>query len=795
MRTRGISIAWACLVLIAVACGGGGSGQPDADPNRPDADPNAPDADPDAPDAQPDPTCQDGLMRCGGQCVDLRSDDDHCSRCDARCDAGASCVLGTCVPGVGALVLSEIHAREPAYFELYNGGATAIELAGYRVQWSTDGGGSGSVDLPAYSLAPQQFVVLREGAGAIGEGVIYLADSIGWVDWIAVRLLAPGGLGIDFVRTGAATVPPPTGTAWTGPNAANPSATIDQSLVRNVYAPDTDSAADWSLVGSGSPGAYCPRPGRCGDACFDFATDRNQCGECGVACGASQICLDGICRTGFVGLWISEYRRWPRPGIEVHNPTATPVVMTDYRLDITGPVNFSYVFPAGFTLQPGAYAFVFMGPGTDDAVSLFAGSSGAFGPNVALTLYDSAVTPLDHVRFGTIATPVPAGANWFGPSVAPPDASSNTSARRDVEDFDTDSANDWVHGSPATPGFACHGGLSLCGGVCVALAEDPANCGACGAACGPHQTCAQGTCASVGAVVLAEIRNVGAEAIELFNGTAATVDLGGWTVEWAGDQVGTYTIAPGVLLGPGQFLYLIEGSGGSTSNVIFMGQEISWTSYVAVSLRDGSGAGVDFVRTGTSNVMPPQGTSWSGPNAPNPSNSVSESLVRQVYAPDTDGAADWRIVAGSTPARLCAVSESVCAGRCTDLSRDAGACGACGNTCGHGGVCHQGRCVEDGALRLAVASGTDGVSSGRLEVFRAGAWTGIYYGNFGSQQGNVACRQLGLGQTTLTTSTTSSLAPYIYNVTCAGSEPRLLDCSHLFYNGVYGSALRLACAP
>ncbi len=42
----------------------------------------------------------------------------------------------------------------------------------------------------------------------------------------------------------------------------------------------------------------CPTPGetRCGGACVDLGFDEANCGECGNACGAEQICRQGICR-------------------------------------------------------------------------------------------------------------------------------------------------------------------------------------------------------------------------------------------------------------------------------------------------------------------------------------------------------------------------------------------------------------------------------------------------------------------------------------------------------------------
>lgn len=50
-------------------------------------------------------------------------------------------------------------------------------------------------------------------------------------------------------------------------------------------------------------------------------------------------------------------------------------------------------------------------------------------------------------------------------------------------------------GSPPAPG-ACGSGYVDCGGTCVSLESDPANCGTCGAACDSGQVCAAGQCAT-----------------------------------------------------------------------------------------------------------------------------------------------------------------------------------------------------------------------------------------------------------------------------------------------------------
>jgi len=46
-------------------------------------------------------------------------------------------------------------------------------------------------------------------------------------------------------------------------------------------------------------------------------------------------------------------------------------------------------------------------------------------------------------------------------------------------------------------GGACPTGTSLCGGMCVAVSSDRANCGTCGNACAAGEVCVDGACSVV----------------------------------------------------------------------------------------------------------------------------------------------------------------------------------------------------------------------------------------------------------------------------------------------------------
>jgi len=552
-----------------------------------------------------------------------------------------------------------------------------------------------------------------------------------------------------------------------------PSSRLDQSLVRRVYTPDTDSGDDWYLTTPSSATSYCADAGKCGTECVDQSNNRDHCGACGVTCGSDQICREGSCTSANDHLWLTEYRRFPSPGVEIQNPTANPIILENYRLEVGSG---AFTFPDR-TLTPGEFLFIAAGDGNNGERTVFSGiGRNAFTVSQEVALLDETSNGLDFVRFGNSTANPPSGTSWFGESVAGV-GTSDESARRDTKVLDSDSATDWRIDTPSSPGVSCPAGMRSCDGHCIDPQLDNQHCGACGNQCGDHQNCVSGTCQSTGSVVLSEAKNHDREIIEVYNGTDGSVDLSDWTLRWTADNgSGSFSVPSGRTLESGGFVVFLQGAGSNSDERIYTNQEIRWNTEIAITLENDSGTAVDFVRTGGLNTGPPAGTNWTGSNATNPADDSDESLVRNVYTQDTDSAADWFIREdGGSYAAYCErdMGLKTCGSECVD-EQSRFHCGACGRTCPKNRGCFDGKCQpESGALRIA-----GGGDSGRLEVNHSGVWGTVCEDLFSNADADVACRQMGYsGGNVLANPTEGSGTIWMDNLSCNGDEFYLKDCS------------------
>ncbi|MEO8612450.1 MAG: S8 family serine peptidase [Chloroflexota bacterium] len=147
----------------------------------------------------------------------------------------------------------------------------------------------------------------------------------------------------------------------------------------------------------------------------------------------------------------------------------------------------------------------------------------------------------------------------------------------------------------------------------------------------------------VGKIFINEIRVESNQAVELFNAGTSSVTMTGWKfIPYAGNGNAETTFTfPTFTLNAGSYVILNRGTGSNTATNLYLG------SYSTAWASNGSGAallkshnvGIDFVRWGTSTLMPPGGTSWTGQNQNGPPS--GKNLGRDPLTGDTDDGGDW----------------------------------------------------------------------------------------------------------------------------------------------------------
>jgi hypothetical protein len=158
----------------------------------------------------------------------------------------------------------------PAWLELHNPTATAIDLGLYTLRSRAidplNGAGSATATfaLPAVVVPPGGYLVVAGRSdpwAAEGPGLVRVRDAAGRVPfWFGSGFaeLLRGGATVDFVRFGESGRAPTTPGAWTGANApglrVSGPGDYGRALARDVASTDTDTGADWSVLGFGTPG-------------------------------------------------------------------------------------------------------------------------------------------------------------------------------------------------------------------------------------------------------------------------------------------------------------------------------------------------------------------------------------------------------------------------------------------------------------------------------------------------------------------------------------------------------------
>ncbi len=174
---------------------------------------------------------------------------------------GLTCVLH----GQGPVLINAVDSGSPDYVELYNCGGLSVDISGWTLSTFYDTGAGATAEptftFPSGTVIPAGgFVVAQEFGTAGAPGSLPNSISIGFnYFWVAARgvgayLTDASGAGVDymfrdFFGLGGAPMLP-AGTGWSGTYTGGTS----DSSERNSDT-DTDTGADWSDVGAGTPAA------------------------------------------------------------------------------------------------------------------------------------------------------------------------------------------------------------------------------------------------------------------------------------------------------------------------------------------------------------------------------------------------------------------------------------------------------------------------------------------------------------------------------------------------------------
>jgi hypothetical protein len=162
---------------------------------------------------------------------------------------------------VGTLLITEVDPGNPEWIELYNPGAVAVDVGGWRIKT-----GSSTRVLPTYLLGAGQYAVIVDDAldpltpvadaTVLHVGALSISASSG-----DLSLLEPvASSGVDFLCWGSFnTTRPPPPSAWESVPARLPSVGAGQTLARSTLT-DTDTAGDFclQLPSLGLANATCP---------------------------------------------------------------------------------------------------------------------------------------------------------------------------------------------------------------------------------------------------------------------------------------------------------------------------------------------------------------------------------------------------------------------------------------------------------------------------------------------------------------------------------------------------------
>ncbi len=205
--------------------------------------------------------------------------------------------------------------------------------------------------------------------------------------------------------------------------------------------------------------ANVQNPTNCSGTCTNTQTDENNSGTCGHICAAGQTCSGGICGA----CPAASPTECEAPINACVNPTIDSANCGDCGTFCAGGEHCSTTSTKITSATQAGFVATF----TTATPHLFAVGQEVIVRNVTIAAYNGA--------WEVLAIPTATTFTATLPTSGLGTASSQTTATVETGD-------------------CCGFGLESCGGQCIDLASDEANCGACGVSCGASSVCVNGAC-------------------------------------------------------------------------------------------------------------------------------------------------------------------------------------------------------------------------------------------------------------------------------------------------------------
>ncbi len=228
-------------------------------------------------------SCPAGQTACGGTCVDLSSDALHCGACNTTCDAGASCVSGLCGCPSSAPLTCGLRCVDPQTDGANCGRCGhACGLGQCRTGACSCNTSPGSVALCPDDPTTGTCVDLAASASNCGAcGNVCTSGET----------CASCAVGEGCV--GKCVCSPPKQVCGTGSAAVCTNVSTDPA--------NCGSCGNACAAGQVCSGGTCQQTCAagftlCGTSCVDLRTDPQHCGSCTNACLLGQSCSGGTCQ-------------------------------------------------------------------------------------------------------------------------------------------------------------------------------------------------------------------------------------------------------------------------------------------------------------------------------------------------------------------------------------------------------------------------------------------------------------------------------------------------------------------